>query len=53
MSANKAYARAYEEFTSRIRFDESFLETMYGSRFARHFYSDAERDAFRSRWLAR
>lgn len=50
--ARAGYAAAYAEFVERIRMPTAYLDAMYGSRLARHFYSDAEIEAFRSRWVS-
>jgi hypothetical protein len=50
VGAQKAYAQQYREFKERIRFPDSFFQTMYGSRYARHFYSDAEIGRFVQQW---
>ena len=44
------YGEAHRRFTSRLRIDDAYLERMYGSKLATHFYSDAERARFRARW---
>lgn len=46
----KSYAAAYERFRREARFDDEYLDRMYGSRFARHFYSEQELLRFRNRW---
>jgi hypothetical protein len=47
---DKAYAALYRRFRERLRVPDDALERFYGSRYARHFYSDAERARFRARW---
>lgn len=47
----KKYSRLYTAFKQRIRFSEDYLERIYGSRMARHFYSDDELEKFREKWL--
>lgn len=49
-SADEPYAEAYSRFRQRIRIPDSYLDMMYGSRLARHFYADSEIAAFRARW---
>ncbi len=44
------YKDIYREFVKQIRVDNSYLDTAYGSKYMRHFYSDQERDIFRKRW---
>ena len=48
----KAYADVYHAFKASIVFPESFLDRMYDSRFARHFYTQDERQALRAQWVA-
>jgi hypothetical protein len=43
-------AEKYKEFKQMIRMPPALLDLMYDSKFARHFYSDEERDRFRIRW---
>lgn len=38
----KPYAEQYVEFKQRIRFSDEFFREMYESKYARHFYDDAE-----------
>jgi hypothetical protein len=45
-----AYAEAFRRFKTTATLPASYLDLMYDSRLARHFYSDAERAAFRARW---
>lgn len=40
----------YRDFVRTARFPAEYLDRMYGSRFVRHFYSEAEVDAFRAKW---
>ncbi|MBI5694202.1 MAG: hypothetical protein HZC51_00470 [Nitrospirae bacterium] len=49
----KWYRGLYREFVSRLELPADFLDEMYGSRLARHFYSPAEIAGFRSRWAGR
>ena len=46
----ESYAAAYQRFLADVRFTPAYLERMYGSRLAQHFYTDVERAAFRDRW---
>jgi hypothetical protein len=52
-SSKKAYAQQYREFTDAITFGPEFVDAMYESRYARHFYSEDERQRLRSRWSNR
>ena len=40
----------YSDFIRTATFPDAFLDEMYDSRFARHFYSNAEISRFRDRW---
>jgi hypothetical protein len=46
----KGYASFYRALKSSIVFPTSYLDRMYSSDFAKHFYSEAERQAFEARW---
>lgn len=50
VGAGKEYSDLYASVLRRARLPESTLDLAYDSRFARHFYSDAEREEFRRRW---
>ncbi|MEZ5540430.1 MAG: putative capsular polysaccharide synthesis family protein [Pseudomonadota bacterium] len=50
VASQKSYAAQYAQFRDRVRLPAALLEQMYESRYARHFYSAAERAAFRARW---
>jgi hypothetical protein len=50
VAEQKAYAQQYREFKERIRFPETFFQTMYDSRYARHFYDAGEIDRFSRQW---
>jgi hypothetical protein len=47
---DKSYAQAYQQFLEQLELPAEFLERMYTSRFATHFYSPQENGAFRQRW---
>jgi hypothetical protein len=49
-TAGEPCAEAYGRFIEQVRLPAAWLDVMYGSRLARHFYDDAEIAAFRSRW---
>jgi hypothetical protein len=40
----------YSDFVRTAVFPDDYLDRMYESAFAKHFYTRAERDAFRSKW---
>lgn len=50
VGAEKEYAKDYAEFKRRIRLPGEYLDRMYGSRYAKHFYTDEELASFRKRW---
>jgi len=49
-SANKKYGPVYDAFRSRYGTTSDRLDAVYDTRFARHFYTEAELAAFRRRW---
>jgi hypothetical protein len=50
VAEKKEYVDVYQAFKAAIAFSESFLDEIYTSKLARHFYSSAEIQAFRDRW---
>ena len=46
----KIYQRLYKEFLQSIALPDEYLDSMYNSKFARHFYSENEIDSFIQRW---
>ena len=48
----KPYYTIYREFLDSAVLPDSYLDRMYASKYARHFYSDEEIDTFRARWCA-
>jgi hypothetical protein len=53
IGAEKAYSSIYAEVKKTIHLPDEFLEKMYSSKLAQHFYTDAERAEFRKRWQNR
>ena len=49
---DKSYADLYNAFRREVALPESYLDAQYATRFATHFYTAEERDAFRRKWLA-
>lgn len=47
---DKDYHRLYTAFRREIRLPRQFLDSMYSSPYARHFYSDDEISRFRGHW---
>ena len=54
LSANEGMAKetrdAYRAVLDRLTLPDSTLDKVYGSRLARHFYTDAEIKGFKARW---
>ncbi|RMH29524.1 MAG: hypothetical protein D6693_01840 [Planctomycetota bacterium] len=50
VSAAKPHAAAYDAFRRTVALPEAYLERMYGSRMARHFFAPEELDRLRARW---
>lgn len=50
VAADKAYARAYEAFRAALRLPAPLMDELLESRYARCFYSAAERAAAKARW---
>ncbi|HEY0153580.1 MAG TPA: putative capsular polysaccharide synthesis family protein [Longimicrobium sp.] len=48
-----AYRGSYREAREKMRVPAALLDTVYSARYARHFYSDTELQAFRRRWEER
>jgi glycosyltransferase involved in cell wall biosynthesis len=48
---DKVYKHLYSEVLDRIALPEEFIDRMYASRYARHFYTDRELQQFKSRWM--
>jgi hypothetical protein len=47
---NEPYFAAYRRFLERLQLPPSYLDRMYGSRLACHFYTEDELERFRTRW---
>ena len=50
VGANKEYGQSYSECLRTIRFPRDFVEYLCGAKYVRHFYSEGERQAQKSRW---
>jgi len=48
-AGQKAYKALYDRFRAEVELPASYVDGVYASRYARHFYSDAEREALRAR----
>ena len=46
----KEYADVYRAFKEKVRLPLEYINEIYSSKVARHFYTDAELDAFRAKW---
>ncbi|MFH1791560.1 MAG: putative capsular polysaccharide synthesis family protein [Candidatus Omnitrophota bacterium] len=51
VSSDKEYGGCYERFVGGVKLPEAYIDEMLGSKYARHFYTDAEIEAARSAWL--
>ena len=50
ISKEKEYSSAYIKFKKSIVLTESYIDKMYSSKYARHFYSEEEIESFKVRW---
>lgn len=46
----KNYSEAYQEFKKQITLPQNYLDEMLESRYAKHFYSDEERQTIYQKW---
>ena len=46
----KAYSELYDAFLGDLVLPPEYVDEIYGSRYARHFYSEPEIQEFRARW---
>lgn len=49
-SQDRDYAEKYARFKKSVDLPERYLDEMYESRYARHFYTEEEISEFRCRW---
>jgi len=49
-SLSKPYSAVYRRFRELLVMPEDYLDRLYTSRYATHFYTEAETAAFRDRW---
>jgi len=49
-ASQKWYREIYKRFLERVAFPRNYLDEVYGSRTATHFYTDEEISSFRKRW---
>jgi hypothetical protein len=52
VSSQKVYRRVYQEFVNSIILPDAYVEKMYSSKYARHFYSHEELNEFKKKWSA-
>jgi len=50
VAEKKAYASAYKAFQKQLKLPGEYLDTLYDSKYARHFYTEDEIAGFRKRW---
>lgn len=50
IGAKKDYASIYQKFTSTVKFPESYIKKMLGSRLTKHFYTKKQINTFKQRW---
>jgi hypothetical protein len=50
VGSQKTYGQIYRTFIDRINLPESYLDRMYNSKYAKHFYSPTEIERFRANW---
>lgn len=50
LGEQKAYGDLYRDFVRNVALPDTYIDRMYGSRYAQHFYSPDELDAFARRW---
>lgn len=50
VASEKRYSSAYRLFRQRVALPDSYLDRMYDSRYATHFYRPEELSAFRQTW---
>ncbi len=49
---SKEYAQLYKQFLKFIKLGDRYIDTMYGSKYAQHFYDASEIEAFQRKWTA-
>ena len=51
VSCQAEYGHIYRKFLETVNLPESYVDFMYSSKYARHFYTEEEIESFRNRWL--
>lgn len=49
-ASHRAYADIYRDFKQKIWLPPNHLDTIYQSRYATHFFTEGQRQAFRQKW---
>ncbi|MBE9102932.1 putative capsular polysaccharide synthesis family protein [Vacuolonema iberomarrocanum] len=52
MASDKVYKDAYTAFKEYLFLPDSYIDQMYNSRYAKHFYTDDELSQFSTKWLS-
>lgn len=52
VAASKEYKTIYSDFLENLKLPDSYVEKMYSSKYARHFYTESELSRFHARWIA-
>lgn len=50
ITSEKADSKAYAKFIKTIRLPDSYIDEMYSSQLAQHFYTQSEIDRLRAKW---
>jgi hypothetical protein len=50
ISSKKGYAGQYSKMKERIKLPRGYIDKMYSSKMAKHFYTEAERKKFEKKW---
>ncbi|MDJ0662083.1 MAG: putative capsular polysaccharide synthesis family protein [Crocosphaera sp.] len=51
IAKKKKYAKKYKKFQQIINLPESYIDEMYNSKYAQHFYSEEEIERLKAKWL--
>jgi hypothetical protein len=50
IAQDKWYSAAYRDFVTQVALPKDYIESMYTSQYAQHFYSEEEIQNFRQKW---
>jgi hypothetical protein len=53
VSGEKEYAELYQKVKRKIRLPDKYIDKMYSSKMARHFYTANEIEGFKKKWSSR